>query len=89
MVMNATLKAVGSRYPLVVMATPELSKDCRMVLQSAEIPVVDVDTIYPSPERHSLAESDHRFRDTWTKLRAFELVQYDVSSMQREIADIA
>ncbi|KAJ9121356.1 hypothetical protein QFC24_004694 [Naganishia onofrii] len=77
MVMNATLKAVGSRYPLVVMATPELSKDCRMVLQSAEIPVIDVDTIYPSPERHSLAESDHRFRDTWTKLRAFELVQYD------------
>ncbi|KAJ9115882.1 hypothetical protein QFC22_005024 [Naganishia vaughanmartiniae] len=75
--MNATLKAVGSKYPLVVMATPQLTDDCRNVLASAEIPVVDVDTIYPAAERHSLVESDHRFRDTWTKLRAFELVQFD------------
>lgn len=78
--MNATLKAVNSKYPLIVMATPQLSEECRDVLASAGITVVNVNTIYPSPERHSLVESDHRFRDTWTKLRAFELVQFDVSA---------
>lgn len=61
------------------MATAELALDCRDVLESAGIPVVDVETIYPAPERHSLVENDHRFRDTWTKLRVFELVQFDVS----------
>lgn len=77
--MDATLKAVGSKYPLVVMATPELPQDCRDVLQSADIPFIEVESIYPSPDRHSLVESDHRFHDTWTKLRAFELVTFDVS----------
>jgi alpha-N-acetylglucosamine transferase len=77
--MDATLKAVGSRYPLVVMATPELPQDCRDVLQSADIPFVEVESIYPAADRHSLVENDHRFRDTWTKLRVFELVAFDVS----------
>jgi alpha-N-acetylglucosamine transferase len=61
------------------MATADLAQDCRDVLNSAGIPVVDVETIYPAPERHSLVENDHRFRDTWTKLRVFELVHFDVS----------
>ncbi|KAI5451181.1 hypothetical protein NCC49_002057 [Naganishia albida] len=77
MVMDASLKAVGSRYPLVVMATPELPQDCRDVLQSADIPFVEVESIYPAPDRHSLVENDHRFRDTWTKLRVFEMVAFD------------
>lgn len=77
-VMDATLKAVNSKYPLVVMVTPELPQDCRDVLQSAEIPFIEVESIYPAPDRHSLVENDHRFRDTWTKLRAFELVNFDV-----------
>ncbi|KAJ9108598.1 hypothetical protein QFC19_002315 [Naganishia cerealis] len=77
LVLNATLRAVGSKYPLVVMATPQLSEDCRNVLRSASISVIEVESIYPPPERHSLVESDHRFRDTWTKLRAFELIHFD------------
>lgn len=81
MVLDASLKAVGSKYPLIVMATADLPEDCRDVLHSAAIPVVDVETIYPAPERHSLVENDHRFRDTWTKLRVFEMVHFDVSRM--------
>lgn len=79
MVLDASLRAVGSKYPLVVMATVDLPQDCRDVLNSAGIPIVDVETIYPTPERHSLVDNDHRFRDTWTKLRVFEMVNFDVS----------
>ncbi|KAF5375112.1 hypothetical protein D9758_000170 [Tetrapyrgos nigripes] len=71
------LKRVNSKYPLVVMVTPELPQEARDILRRNDIPMYQIDTLLPAPDRHSVAEHDARFGDTWTKLRAFELVDFE------------
>lgn len=69
-----SLRKAGSKYPLVVMATPAVSKASRSVLSTAGISLVDVDRLHP-PFDHMLASSDFRFADTWTKLRFGGILQ--------------
>ncbi|KAK4056588.1 hypothetical protein OIO90_002436 [Microbotryomycetes sp. JL221] len=67
-----------STYPLVVFATPELDKQSRAILEQRDIIVRDIDYLEPVKElKTTLDGHDHRFADTWTKLRVFELVEYD------------
>ncbi|KAM0788763.1 hypothetical protein ACM66B_002854 [Microbotryomycetes sp. NB124-2] len=67
-----------SAYPLVVFATPELDQNSRAVLESRGIVVRDIEYLEPVKElKTTLDGHDHRFADTWTKLRVFELVEYD------------
>jgi hypothetical protein len=73
LVLEMTLRLVGSKYPLVVMVTPGLPADARSVLQRREIKVIEVDILQPEEGVHSLAANDVRFKDTWTKLRCVEL----------------
>jgi hypothetical protein len=68
LVLHQSLNAVGSKYPLIVMATA-LPSDARDVLKRRGIEIIDVDTLLPEPGVHKLAEHDARFADTWTKLR--------------------
>ncbi|CCM00892.1 uncharacterized protein FIBRA_02938 [Fibroporia radiculosa] len=77
LVLHYCLISVGSKYPLVVMVTPSLPQDARDVLKKRGILIVDVDHLQPEKGTHKLEEHDLRFGDTWTKLRAFELTQYD------------
>lgn len=79
LVLNASLKKANSAYPLVVFATSDLPQEVRQVLESFHIPVHDIEFLEPRDNKVVLAEHDHRFADTWTKLRCFELVQYEVS----------
>lgn len=77
LVLHDTLVSVGSRYPLVIMATPQLSKEARNVVSKRGCIIRDISSLHPEDGVHTLAEADERFGDVWTKLRAFELFEYD------------
>lgn len=76
LVLDYTLRLVGSCYPLVVMVTASLPQECRNVLTGRGIRLRDIANLEPPEGIHSLAHHDTRFRDTWTKLRVFELVEF-------------
>ncbi|KIJ68321.1 glycosyltransferase family 8 protein [Hydnomerulius pinastri MD-312] len=77
LVLEYTLRSVGSEYPLVVMATPSLPQEARDILDRRNITVVNISSLQPPEGLHKLSSHDARFADTWTKLRAFELIDYD------------
>ncbi|GAA5937422.1 glycosyltransferase family 8 protein [Sporobolomyces koalae] len=77
LVLHHTLERVGSKYPLVVFATPELPQEAREVLQRKGIRVRDIKYLEPPKDGKELDQHDHRFADTWTKLRCFEMTEYD------------
>ena len=69
----------ASAHPLVIMATSKLSARARSILStmlpSGRIVVRDIEPIYPTSSATGLAYA--RFNEVWTKLRAFELTEYD------------
>ncbi|GAB7362173.1 hypothetical protein MBLNU230_g2199t1 [Neophaeotheca triangularis] len=75
-----TLRKHGAKHPLVVLYTPSLAPDALRVLE-LEAPQTNL-ILRPCPPllpnsdtpTHLIAE---RFADTWTKLRVFELFEYD------------
>jgi hypothetical protein len=80
LVLDQSLRKYNSAYPLVVYATPSLPVEAREILQARGIAVRDVDYLEPVDKlKAKLDDHDHRFADTWTKLRAFELVEFEVS----------
>ncbi|KAI6132726.1 glycosyltransferase family 8 protein [Pisolithus croceorrhizus] len=76
LVLDYTLRSVGSCYPLVVMVTASLPQECRYVLTGRGIRLRDIANLEALEGVHSLAHHDTRFHDTWTKLRVFELVEF-------------
>ncbi|KAI5124615.1 hypothetical protein M0805_004225 [Coniferiporia weirii] len=74
LVVNHTLRAVGSKYPLVVMTVPTLSKEAFGILALCGIRTVSVEKLLPSPEGSAIREG--RFGDTWTKLSVFRLTEF-------------
>ncbi|KAI4120862.1 MAG: hypothetical protein LQ347_007013 [Umbilicaria vellea] len=76
-----TLQQHQTAYPLIVLTTPSLpaSSVRALELESAHNPLVKIHPIElllpPRSQKTTLIAS--RFEDTWTKLRAFELVDYD------------
>lgn len=69
LVLEYTLRSVGSEYSLVVMATPALSQESRDILARRRITVIDIQSLQPPAGTHALSAHDARFADTWTKLR--------------------
>jgi len=76
LVLDYSLRNVQSKYPLVVMVTPSLPIEARAVLQKRRILMREVDPLRPQG-KHTLAAHDARFADTWTKLRGFQLAEYE------------
>ncbi len=70
LVLDHSLRSVGSRYPLVVMVTPSLSEDARSVLRRRGIYMRDIQSLYPTSASGKPLFED-RFADTWTKLRYY------------------
>ncbi|KAJ7706052.1 nucleotide-diphospho-sugar transferase [Mycena rosella] len=77
LVLDDGLRDTKSKYPLVVMVTPDLPQEVRDVLIKRGIPMREIRSLQPGEGVHSLATADARFQDTWTKLRAFELEEFD------------
>lgn len=75
LVVDHGLKAVGSKYPLVVMVTESLSQDARNVLHARGVTMVDVGSIRPGSSRESFDKTDARFSDTWSKIRQVTVVR--------------
>lgn len=80
LVLERSLRSVASVYPLVVMITPQLPEAARNILRRKNIATREVEELHPPEGRYQLPAIDERFRDTWTKLRVLELVEYDVSA---------
>ncbi|KZT06816.1 glycosyltransferase family 8 protein [Laetiporus sulphureus 93-53] len=77
LVLHYCLVSVGSKYPLVIMVTTNLPQDVMDVLRRRGITTRTVDHLLPEEGTHNLHAHDERFMDTWTKLRAFELTEYE------------
>ncbi|KAL1961560.1 hypothetical protein VTN77DRAFT_1597 [Rasamsonia byssochlamydoides] len=70
-----SLRRVGSQYPLVALYTDTVPATALAALDARKIPRRRVPFLQPAGGRHYTA--DARFNDTWTKLVAFSLVEYD------------
>ncbi|KIJ45639.1 glycosyltransferase family 8 protein [Sphaerobolus stellatus SS14] len=77
LVLHHSLQAVNSRHELVVMVTPTLSQRARRLLQRTNLRIKEIERLLPEQNRHTVDSPDARFADTWTKLRAFELTEYN------------
>ncbi|KAJ3558036.1 hypothetical protein NM688_g1145 [Phlebia brevispora] len=77
LVLHQSLRDVDAKYPLVVMTTPSVSEVDKEILAKRGIKLRDIESLRPEPGTHILPAHDIRFQDTWTKLRAFELAEYD------------
>lgn len=75
-----TLRKQGSQYPLIVCYTPNLSNDAVRALEleaeTSSIVLRQCAYLLP-PEGTEINLIAQRFEDTWTKLRVFELFDYD------------
>lgn len=75
-----TLKKHGSRYPLVVFYTSTLSENAIRALEleapNSNIVLRKCEPLLPRKDIKTLLIAK-RFEDTWTKLRVFELSDYD------------
>ena len=75
LVLEQSIRAVNSSYPLIVMATTSLAGSAKQVLKKRGVQIVDVDSLQPEPGIHKLAGGDTRFADTWTKLRCVSVIR--------------
>ena len=74
----------GSAYPLIVCVNPALPEECIKALKDAGVEVRKVQPLVPSGKVTIIAE---RFVDTWTKLRVWELEEFDVSTSAERSED--
>lgn len=74
--LQKSLRAVESRYPLVVMVTENIDAAARQVLEQQGCLLRDVAPLSPNP---SLANSyaNARFAEVWTKLAAWTLTEFE------------
>ena len=69
LVVHDSLVDVGSRYPFVVMVTPAVCERDRKIMTRRGIVLRDIESLRPEEGTHTMDDHDHRFQDTWTKLR--------------------
>lgn len=65
LILHHSLTAVGSKYPLIVLVSRDLPKECRDTLSLVGIEVVETDKISPESESTTL---ETRFKEAWSKL---------------------
>lgn len=83
LVVESSLRAVGSKYPLVIMVTPSLSKEARDVLTRRGVKMREIERVDPADGLVTISAHDARFADTWTKLRCVGVaVSYRVCDLQ-------
>ncbi|KAF1814967.1 glycosyl transferase family protein [Eremomyces bilateralis CBS 781.70] len=70
-----SLRSVNSAYPLVALYTDALPPAGHAALRSRGIPTLRGDHLVPSVPKSY--EQDPRFHETWSKLSAFSLTQFD------------
>ncbi|KAJ8508790.1 hypothetical protein ONZ45_g8974 [Pleurotus djamor] len=81
LVLKQCLDDVKSQYPLVVMVTPDVPSETRSLLSRRGLVLTQIDYLQPSGDA-TANKVDIRFADTWTKLRAFDLFDYEVKILR-------
>ncbi|WP_434447211.1 glycosyltransferase family 8 protein [Lentzea sp. E54] len=71
-----SLRAVGSVHPLVVMTTANLDHSAVAALRADGCRLMEVQPVTPADHQVTRYAAD-RFAEVWTKLRVFELTQYE------------
>ncbi|POY73621.1 hypothetical protein BMF94_3155 [Rhodotorula taiwanensis] len=74
LLLDHTMKVVGTRHPLVVLTTASFPERHLNLLKTLGIECRVVGLLEPKGEVKLIAE---RFRDTWSKLQAFALEDYE------------
>ncbi|PWN97390.1 nucleotide-diphospho-sugar transferase, partial [Tilletiopsis washingtonensis] len=72
---HSLLREHKSAYPLVVMTTGKLSEEARQCVLALGCEIREVKDLRPEVAGTNMAYA--RFGDVWTKLRAFELAEYE------------
>jgi hypothetical protein len=77
LVLNHTLKKVGSKYQLKIMVTREVEADTEYMaaFAAAGIPTIVVDKIEPAPRDGKINKG------TWEKLAPWGMTEYEVSNL--------
>ena len=73
--LDASLKFVGSKYPLIALYTDTFPEKGHAALDARNIPKKRVK--YLLPKTHKDFTNDPRFYDCWSKLTPFSLVEYE------------
>ena len=73
--LDFSLKRAGSKYPLIALFTDQFPEDGHKALELRGIPRRKVAYVNPSSQKDY--SNDPRFYDTWTKLTAFAIIEYD------------
>lgn len=84
LVLKSALERLNSAYPLILLVTPlegdprapRISQEARAFLASIGCVIREVGYLFAAGKAYS--GPDVRFADTWTKLRALELYEYEV-----------
>ncbi|GAA5866592.1 hypothetical protein JCM8547_005469 [Rhodosporidiobolus lusitaniae] len=74
LLLDDTMKRVKTRYPLVVLTTPSFPEEHLVLLETLGLQTQRIELLEPKGEITYIAE---RFRDTWSKLQAFALDEYE------------
>jgi alpha-N-acetylglucosamine transferase len=75
LLLDYSLKKVGSKYPLVALYTDTFEKEGHDALDLRKIPKQRVEYLMPSSAKDYA--NDPRFYDCWSKMTPFSLTQYD------------
>ncbi|KAI5369751.1 Putative glycosyl transferase, family 8, nucleotide-diphospho-sugar transferase [Septoria linicola] len=73
--LDASLKLVGSKYPLVALYTDTFPAEGHAALDARRIPKKRVKYLLPTTSKDY--SNDPRFYDCWSKLTPFSLVEYE------------
>jgi inositol 3-alpha-galactosyltransferase len=74
LVLHDTMQRVGTKYPLVVLTTPSFPEVHLDLLATLGIKTKRIELLEPKGETLIIAD---RFIDTWSKLQAFALYEYE------------
>ncbi|ODV85305.1 glycosyltransferase family 8 protein [[Candida] arabinofermentans NRRL YB-2248] len=66
-----------SKYPLVAIYTTQLDLESVKLIQSNNIPIIQIDQLQPSNNHSREYSNDPRFYDTWSKLQPFKMIQFE------------
>ncbi|KAF7197112.1 Galactinol synthase 1 [Pseudocercospora fuligena] len=73
--LDASLKFVGSKYPLIALYTDTFPAEGHAALDARSIPKKRVNYLLPKTQKDFT--NDPRFYDCWSKLTPFSLVEYE------------
>ncbi|EIW83578.1 glycosyltransferase family 8 protein [Coniophora puteana RWD-64-598 SS2] len=78
MVLAESLRAVGSKYPYVVLVSTDFPEEGIAALKNRGLTVGFIEVLQPTEgSRPKVAGDDLRFSDCWSKLRVYGMDEYD------------